>query len=478
MANVNQQVESAHTAWLTYRNWSQDRIVELLLQIAIDLDSAKSQLVPVAMAETQLTEVRLTGEVGRTTGQLRLMATAVRDSSYFDITIDHVDGSLTPPRPDLRMKSIPLGVVAIFGASNFPFAFGVAGGDTASALAAGCAVVIKVNPGHPKVSRMVAAIMVAAARAVGAPDGLISIVEDFEEGTQLVQHPLISAVAFTGSTHGGRALFDLANARENPIPFYGELGGLNPVFVTRAAASQNAKITAEGFLTSVTMGAGQFCTKPGFLVVDGATELIEELGSLVPALPGQKLLNESIKNRHDQIREEIAKVPGISLIARNESEVDTAVTFYHISASDFLVHRTLIQREVFGPTAVVIDCSGMADLMAVARSFSGTLTSGIHAIEGDQANLSELLSVLELISGRIIWNQWPTGLAVTWAMQHGGPYPASTNPLFTSVGAKALLRFRRPITYQNFPQADMPAPLQDIAIETATARINGVLGAD
>ena len=247
--------------------------------------------------------------------------------------------------------------------------------------------------------------------------------------------------------------------------------------MTRSAATQNAKITAEGFLTSVTMGAGQFCTKPGFLVIDGATEVITELTALVQGLPGQKLLNESIRQRHDQMRDEIAQVPGNLLVARNESDTDTAVSIYRISAVDFLAQRALVQREVFGPTAVVIDCSGMTELMAVARSFSGTLTSGIHAVAGDSADLTELISVLELISGRIVWNQWPTGLAVTWAMHHGGPYPASTNSLFTSVGAKALLRFRRPITYQNFPQDNIPSPLGDRAVENTTARINGVLGA-
>ena len=470
---LDRQVRDAHAAWLQIRNWESAKIVALLESIADALDSAKGDLVPVAMEETNLPEARLTGEVGRTTGQLRLMARAVEDRTYLDITIDHADASLTPPRPDLRLKTTSLGVVGVFGASNFPFAFGVAGGDTAAALAAGCAVVIKVNPGHPRVSRMVGEIMVAAALKAGAPAGLISLVEDFDSGLALVEHPLTAAIAFTGSTHGGRALFDVANRRENPIPFYGELGGLNPVFVTRAVATDRAKETAEGFLGSITMGAGQFCTKPGFLIVDGASAISAELSALVSAAPAQKLLNSNIVKLHDKNRDEIAQVPGMKVVAQNSDGGDTNVTVYTIPGKDFLAAGDNARREVFGPTAVIVDCSDSDELLRVAESFSGTLTSGIHAIENDPMDLSALISLLERISGRIVWNQWPTGLAVTWAMHHGGPYPASTNPLFTSVGAKAILRFRRPITYQNFPQKYLSPVLQDGSAELTSARING-----
>jgi NADP-dependent aldehyde dehydrogenase len=471
--SVDSQVKDAHAAWLQIRDWKSAQIVTLLESIADAVDHAKADLVPVAMEETNLPEARLTGEVGRTTGQLRLMARAVEDRTFLDITIDHADSSLTPPRPDLRLKSTSLGVVGVFGASNFPFAFGVAGGDTAAALAAGCAVVIKVNPGHPRVSRMVGEIMIAAALKAGAPAGLISLVEDFDAGMALVEHPLTAAIAFTGSTHGGRALFDAANRREIPIPFYGELGGLNPVFVTRSVASDKAKETAEGFLGSITMGAGQFCTKPGFLIVDGASEINAELATLVSAAPAQKLLNSNILKLHDKNRDEIAHVPGMSLVAQNSEGGDTKVSVYTITAKDFLKAGESAKREVFGPTAVVVNCANTDELLRVAESFSGTLTSGIHAIEGDPMDLSRLISIVERISGRIVWNQWPTGLAVTWAMQHGGPYPASTNPLFTSVGAKAILRFRRPITYQNFPQNYLSPVLREGAPELNGARING-----
>jgi NADP-dependent aldehyde dehydrogenase len=471
---TNTAVSQALTAWNIYRKWSPQQIVGLLTAIADELDAAKEVLVPVAMTETNLPKARLDGEVGRASGQFRLMAQAVLDPTYLDIVIDKENSALTPPRPELRSMTMPLGVVGIFGASNFPFAFGVAGGDTASALAAGCAVVIKINPGHPEVSTMVGELMVRAANSVGAPKGLISIVSGLEAGMELVKHKDLRAVAFTGSTHGGRALFDAINAREIPIPFYGELGGLNPMFVTQSAITARAKAIAEGFLGSITLGAGQFCTKPGFLIAVGASALNKELSLLVEAASPQKMLNQRTQGLHDSIRDEMLSVQGMKLVASSKSDaVDASVTVMTISAQDFLKNKEGAMREVFGPTAVVIDCASKEELTAIARSFSGTLASGIHAETNDSTLPSELLPILEDISGRIVWNQWPTGLAVTWAMHHGGPYPASTNPLFTSVGARALLRFRRPIVYQNFPDALLPEPLHSDSPELKNARIDG-----
>ena len=467
-------VKDALAAWNLYRNWSPQQIIGLLNAIADQLDAAKEELVPVAMTETNLPKARLDGEVGRASGQFRLMAQAVLDPTYLDIVIDKENATLTPPRPELRSISMPLGVVGIFCASNFPFAFGVAGGDTASALAAGCAVVIKINPGHPIVSTMVGEIMVRAANSVGAPAGLISVISGLEAGMELVKHKDLRAVAFTGSTHGGRALFDAINAREIPIPFYGELGGLNPIFVTEKAIAARAKTIAEGFLGSITLGAGQFCTKPGFVIAIGADAINKELAQLVLAAAPQKMLNERTQSLHDSIREEMLTVQGMKLVAQSQSDSnDASVTVMTISAQDFLKNIEGAMREVFGPTAVVIDCASKEELLNIARSFSGTLASGIHGETNDSTLPSELLPILEDISGRIVWNQWPTGLAVTWAMHHGGPYPASTNPLFTSVGARALLRFRRPIAYQNFPSDSLPTALRDNAETLKGARIDG-----
>jgi NADP-dependent aldehyde dehydrogenase len=471
---TDKAVTDALAAWNIYRTWTPQQIISLLNAIADSLDGAKDDLVPVAMSETHLPQARLVGEVGRTSGQFRLMAQAVADPTYLDIVIDKENSTLTPPRPELRSISMPLGVVGIVGASNFPFAFGVAGGDTASALAAGCAVVIKINPGHPIVSSMVGELMVEAAKSVGAPDGLISVISGLEAGMELVKHKDLRAVAFTGSTHGGRALFDAINAREIPIPFYGELGGLNPMFVTENAITARAKAIAEGFLGSITLGAGQFCTKPGFLIAIGANAINQELAQLVAAASPQKMLNERTQVLHDSIREEMLTVQGMTLVAQSQSDSsDASVTVMTISAGDFLKNKAGAMREVFGPTAVVIDCTSKEELLNIARSFSGTLASGIHAEVNDSTLPSELLPILEDISGRIVWNQWPTGLAVVWAMHHGGPYPASTNPLFTSVGARALLRFRRPIAYQNFPIESLPTALRDSSQALKSARIDG-----
>ncbi len=473
-STTDKAVSEALAAWNNYRNWTPLQIIDLLNAIADALDKAKDDLVPVAMSETHLPQARLEGEVGRASGQFRLMAQAVADPTYLDIVIDKENSTLTPPRPELRSIAMPLGVVGIFGASNFPFAFGVAGGDTASALAAGCAVVIKINPGHPIVSSMVGELMVQAAKSVGAPDGLISVISGLEAGMELVKHKDLRAVAFTGSTHGGRALFDAINAREIPIPFYGELGGLNPMFVTENAITARAKAIAEGFLGSITLGAGQFCTKPGFLIAIGANAINKELAQLVAAASPQRMLNERTQSLHDSIREEMLTVQGMTLVAQSNSDSsDASVTVMTISAGDFLKNKEGAMREVFGPTAVVIDCDSQEELLNIARSFSGTLASGIHAQTNDSTLPGDLLPILEDISGRIVWNQWPTGLAVTWAMHHGGPYPASTNPLFTSVGARALLRFRRPIAYQNFPTDSLPTALRDNSEALKSARIDG-----
>lgn len=472
--HINNLMSEANHAASIYSRWSSEQIIRLLNSIADELDNAKAEIVPVAMSETNLGQARLEGEVGRTSGQFRLMAQAVSDPTYKEIIIDKENLSLTPPRPELRSILIPLGVVGIFGASNFPFAFGVAGGDTASALAAGCSVIIKINPGHPQVSKMVGEVIQRAAKAAGAPHGLISLIESFEEGIELVKHNDLSAVAFTGSTNGGRAIFDAINSRANPIPFYGELGGLNPIFVTEQAVATRAKAIAEGFLSSITLGAGQFCTKPGFLIAVSAEAINQELLQVVKDVAPQKMLNRRTQELHDAIRDEMLSVEGMKLVAVSKSDpIDAQVSVMTISAKNFLKNKIQAMREVFGPTAVVIDCSNQDEILEVAQSFAGTLASGIHAQENDSTIPEGLLPILEKISGRIVFNQWPTGLAVTWAMHHGGPYPASTNPIFTSVGARALLRFRRPIVYQNFPAFLLPKDLQESSPSIKSARIDG-----
>lgn len=463
MSEVDLVIEEAVSARDTFRNWQSSDIVRLLNEVADDLDGAASELIKVAINETNLPEVRLTGEVSRMSGQWRHMAAALSRGENRNVVKDPADTSLQPPRPDLRKTSLPIGIVGVFGASNFPFAFGVGGCDTASAIAAGCPVISKAHPGHPQTSRRVFELISTSIKKAGGPKGLLSLVESFESGIDLVKSDEVSAVAFTGSTTGGRALFDIAQSRKNPIPFYGELGGLNPIFVTREAAEEQSQSIAKGFLDSVSMGSGQFCTKPGFLVTIGASKIKKEILNLIATTKTHPMLNESIRAAYGNKLENYLALGFANLLARAPSEDQEAepTTIIEISGSDLLANVDKALQEIFGPTAVLVDCADTNELLEVARAFHGTLASGIHGQPTDSVIENGLLTVLERISGRVIWNGWPTGVAVTWAMHHGGPYPATTNPLFTSVGADSIKRFRRPITYQNFPQELLPAHLRD-----------------
>jgi NADP-dependent aldehyde dehydrogenase len=463
MSEVDLVIEEAISARDTFRNWQSSDIVRLLNEVADNLDGAASELIKLAMNETNLPEVRLTGEVSRMSGQWRHMAVALSRGENNNVVKDPADTSLQPPRPDLRKTSLPIGIVGVFGASNFPFAFGVGGCDTASAIAAGCPVIIKAHPGHLQTSRRVFELISASVKKAGGPKRLVSLVESFESGIDLVKNDEVSAVAFTGSTTGGRALFDIAQSRKNPIPFYGELGGLNPIFVTKEAAEAQSQSIAKGFLDSVSMGSGQFCTKPGFLVTISAGKIKEEILNLIVTAKTHPMLNESIRAAYCNKLENYLALGFANLLARAPSENPGAepTTIIEISGSDLLANVDQALQEIFGPTAVIVDCADTQELLEVARAFHGTLASGIHGDPTDSVIENGLLAVLETISGRVIWNGWPTGVAVTWAMHHGGPYPATTNPLFTSVGADSIKRFRRPITYQNFPQALLPALLRD-----------------
>ena len=462
MQDINSLITKAVSARESFRKWDRFQIVELLETIADNLDGAASELIPIAGRETNLTEVRLTGEVGRMSGQWRHMAAVLKKGDYIGTVIDGADLTLQPPRPELRKTTVPIGIVGVFGASNFPFAFGVAGCDTASAIAAGCPVIIKAHPGHIETSRKVFHLMEVAAKSCGAPDGLLNLVEEFEAGIEFVKHKDVSAVAFTGSTPGGRALFDIAQARKDPIPFYGELGGLNPIFVTEEAAVKNGKTVAQGFLDSVNLGAGQFCTKPGYLILVNGESVRNEIKNLVPTVATHAMLNSKIREAHDLNRSAYAGLPYVKLLAQAVASSDAIepITIFEISAVDLLANTEVTLQEVFGPTAVVVNCQSNEEALKVANSFHGTLASGIHGEAADRIIGLGLLDILVRISGRVIWNSWPTGVAVTWAMHHGGPYPASTNSLFTSVGADSIKRFRRPVVFQNMPTELLPVELK------------------
>lgn len=439
------------------------------------LDAAAGELVPLAHRETSLAEKpRLYAELERTTFQLRLLAETVVEGGYLSVTIDSPDTCWPAGgRADLRRMLVPVGPVAVFAASNFPFAFSVAGGDTAAALAAGCPVVLKANQGHPLLSDRVGELVSGALSSAGLPDGVFGVVHGVEEGRALVLDSRIKAGAFTGSLRGGRALFDLACSRPEPIPFHAEMGSVNPVFVTESAAADRAEGIAEGYVASYTLGAGQFCTKPGLVFVPAsAADAFES--HVAAALAGQvaaPLLNDGITARYAEGLDALRSHPAVRVLVAGEG---IAPTLLGCDAGDFLTAREELVAECFGPTSMVVRYSSADELVACARAFTGELTAAVHgALDDEEAK--PLVALLTERAGRVLWNGWPTGVSVTYAMQHGGPYPATTMPGHTSVGTTSLRRFLRPVVYQNMPQALLPEVLRDGNPLGVPRRVDGVL---
>ncbi|MPY98539.1 MAG: aldehyde dehydrogenase family protein [Actinophytocola sp.] len=437
---------------------------ELLHAVADALDDAAAELIPLADTETALGEARLTGELARTTGQLRLFADVLADGTCLEVTLDAADPAATPPRPDLRRMLVPLGPVAVFAASNFPFAFSVAGGDTASALAAGCPVVLKAHSGHPKLSERTAAIVSAALTHAGAPAGTFSCLAGRGAGRDLVQHPDIRAVGFTGSFDGGRDLFDLTAAREDPIPFYGELGSINPVVVTRRAVAERGPAIAEGLVGSYTLGVGQFCTKPGIVLIPDGAGFEDLVAAALPSAAGGRMLTERIaRGFHDGVRDLV--VTGTAeLLAGSASRVDMTTwraepILLAADVADLVQDPDPLLRENFGPACVLVRYRDDDELAAAIDVLPGSLTTAVHAERADIGELAGVVSELRKRSGRLVWNDWPTGVAVTWSQHHGGPWPATTAP-HTSVGATAIRRWFRPVCYQDYPDELLPPALR------------------
>ncbi|WP_378059618.1 aldehyde dehydrogenase (NADP(+)) [Actinophytocola glycyrrhizae] len=446
-----------------------------LRRVADVLDAAAGELVPLAHLETHLPEKpRLHAELERTTFQLRLLAETVVEGGYLSVTIDSPDTCWPAGgRADLRRMLVPAGPVAVFAASNFPFAFGVAGGDTAAALAVGCPVVLKASPGHPLLSGRVGELVSGALSSAGLPDGVFGVVHGVEEGRALVVDPRIRAGAFTGSRQGGRALFDLACSRPDPIPFHAEMGSVNPVFVTASAAAERAEGIAEGYVASYTLGAGQFCTKPGLVFVPAAAAADFE-SHVAAALAGHvaaPLLNDGITARYTAELDTLRSHPAVRVPVAGEG---VAPTLLGCTAADFLAAREELLVECFGPTSMVVRYSSADELLACARAFTGELSAAVHGAP-DDAEAGQLVALLTERVGRVLWNDWPTGVSVTYAMQHGGPYPATTMPGHTSVGTTALRRFLRPVVYQNMPQALLPEVLRDGNPLEVPRRVDGVL---
>lgn len=431
---------------------------DALVAVADALDDKVHSLVAIADTETALGIPRLTNEVARTTGQLRMFAEALHTGRHLDVILSPAN----PARPDLRRMLQPMGPVAVFAASNFPFAFSVAGGDTASALAAGCPVVVKAHEGHPHTSLIVAEIMRSA-----LPEGVFALVNGREAGAALVQEPGIKAVGFTGSLRGGRALFDLAQGRPDPIPFYGELGSVNPVVVLPGGAKDRRHIAA-GYATSLTLGAGQFCTNPGLMFVPHDKELLSEIATAVSATTAGAMLNEHMHRAYvDRLSSSGALGAGDSLrlrvLATGKAADEAWAVTPRVTTTDiagFITSAEELCEETFGPMGLVVTYSDTASLLSALELLPGSLTGTVHAAPDDDAIAAVVSNTLRHKVGRLVYNGWPTGVAVCWAMHHGGPWPASTSAAHTSVGVTAMERWLVPIAYQDWPEHLLPEPLR------------------
>jgi NADP-dependent aldehyde dehydrogenase len=471
---VSEAVGAAAAARAAVASAPYDERASWLDAVADALDANAAELWPIAHEEAHLGETRLTGEIARTSGQLRLFAGAVREGSFIEAIIDHPDPSTTPPTPDLRRMLVPLGPVAVFGASNFPFAFSVLGGDTASALAAGNPVVVKAHEGHLRLSRRVSEIALEALERAGAPAGIFGLVEGREEGVALVEEPRIAAVGFTGSVAGGRFLFDVAARRPNPIPFYGELGSINPVVVTEGAAAARVDELADGLVGSFTMGVGQFCTKPGVVFAPAEAGLVEAVGERI-APDAKPLLNERIGDGFRDRLGAVAGHPAVTVVAGGEEPQDpglAAPVVLSTSVDAVLGDPDVLLDEVFGPATLVVGYDSLDQVRDALAVLPGSLTATVHAEPDD--DVRDLVGELSRVAGRVIYGGWPTGVAVSWAQHHGGPYPSTTS-LHTSVGTTAIRRWLRPVAYQTTPDALLPPELQEANPLGIPRRVDGVL---
>ncbi|THG33160.1 aldehyde dehydrogenase (NADP(+)) [Naasia lichenicola] len=475
-AEVAEIVDRATSAFAALARRSREWRAGLLDALAAGLESDRENLVATADSETGLGSVRLNGELTRSAFQLQLFATAIREGAYLEATIDHAGPTPMGPGPDLRRMLLPIGPVGVFGSSNFPFAFSVPGGDTASAIAAGCPVVLKAHGSHPLTSVAAFDALTRAADAYGAPAGLLGIVFGTKAGATLVAHPGIKAVGFTGSLGGGSALLKIIEARPEPIPFYGELSSLNPLIVTEGAASARAESLASGLFGSFTLGAGQFCTKPGVAfiprgaagqqVIDGITALVND------ATPGV-LLNGRISDSFTEIADRLVEDGKATVAASGTASGDgysVAPRLLLIDAKDMTPEVT---EEAFGPLMVVAVYDDDRQIASGLDQIPGSLTATIHSETSEEEHSAELAALVGPKVGRLVFNGYPTGVRVSWAQHHGGPWP-STNSQHTSVGVSAIRRFLRPFAWQDAPQSVLPEELRD-DYTAIPRRIDGVL---
>ncbi len=467
---IHRAVISAAEAFEQTRHYPASRLADFLERVADEINGLGDELLQTADMETALGLPRLTGERGRTTGQLQAFARLLREGSYVEAIIDTALPDRQPaPRPDIRRMLFPIGPVAVFSASNFPFAFAVCGGDTASAWAAGCPVIVKAHPGHPATSELFAIAVNRAVEASDFPKGWFSLVQGntIEVGQMLVQHPRLAAVGFTGSLRGGRALFDSAARRETPIPVYAEMGSINPSVILPGAIEARAESLAEGLVASATLGSGQFCTNPGLVLLlqnDQSAAFIHTVKDKMAARPVGVLLNAAIESglehvvAQTQSREAVHTLTG-GIVPESESYC-YANTVLQTTGAAF-ISDSLLQTEHFGPVTLFVVCQSEEELLRCVFALHGNLTATIHAENHEQALAATIYGGLREKAGRLIWNGFPTGVEVVHAQQHGGPYPATTAPATTSVGLTAIKRFLRPVAFQNMPDGLLPQALQN-----------------
>lgn len=468
LQEVNEAMQRAGNAFKEYRKKNLKERAQFLKTVAKEMETVSAELISTASRETNLDESRLTVEFNRTVFQLTSYADACAEGTWLDIRIDTGNVERNPPKPDLRKMLVPLGPVVVFGSSNFPFAYSTAGGDTACALAAGCAVIIKAHPAHAETSELVANAVQRAAQKCSLPQGVFIHLHgaSFEVGKALVQHPLTKAVGFTGSFEGGKALFDLANQREEPIPVFSEMGSVNPVFLLPGKLESDTTSIALMYADSITQSVGQFCTNPGILVgvKDDSLEGFKKiLGEQIQKVKPAKMLHAGIAKSFVQKREKALAQQAVEVTAITEfepGENESIPTLAEVPAKEFL-ENTLLHKEVFGPFSLLVKCSDINEMTQVADAIEGQLTCSLIATDEEVKNNSHLVEILKDKCGRFVLNGVPTGVEVALSMHHGGPYPATTDSRFTAVGADGIKRFVRPVCFQNWSNELLPDELKN-----------------
>ncbi len=473
---ADRAAEAADEAFYAYSTLPLSQRARFLEAIAEQIEALGEDFISIVCEESGLPAARIAGERARTANQMRMFAASVRDGSFLGVRIDTFEGT---GKPALRQMNIGIGPVAVFGASNFPLAFSTAGGDTASALAAGCPVVFKAHSGHMRTAEVIAEAILTAAEQCDVPAGVFNMIFGGRIGAKLVEHPRIKAVGFTGSLHGGKALINIANARPDPIPVFAEMSSINPVIMLDGIMESSAEKLAEETVASFTMGTGQFCTKPGLIIgfaSEGFNRFVDKLTATVGALSPMMMLNPSTLHSYNERKALFDNTPELTLLASGQAEENRAqAALYRADAAFVAGKNPLVQEEIFGPAAIVISVESKEALLQVLSALQGQLTVTLFGEDQEIAESGYLVNTLQSLAGRLIVNGYPTGVEVCQAMVHGGPWPATSDARGTSVGSLAINRFLRPVCFQNYPESLLPLALKDSNPLQITRLVNGVM---